>query len=106
MLRAQPGSTSTQVAKAVGISANAAAATISRLYRQGRVQRRGDGGYVTAEPAAAAAASPPPAAADPVAAVKPEPAAATPADVSVAPEPAAAPAAEAEAPAPAGDASE
>jgi len=53
VLRTHPGSTSTQVAKAMGISTNAAAATISRLFKQGRVQRRNEGGYVTAEPAAA-----------------------------------------------------
>jgi len=61
VLRAHPGSTSTQVAKAVGISTNAAAATISRLFKQGRVQRREEGGYVTAEPAAAPAPLPQPA---------------------------------------------
>jgi hypothetical protein len=87
VLRAAPGSTSTAVAKAVGISANAAAATISRLVKQGRVQRRAEGGYITAELASTGAASPPSAAAEPVAVVKPGPAAALAADVSVEPEP-------------------
>jgi hypothetical protein len=103
VLRAAPGSTSTAVAKAVGISTNAAAATISRLVKQGRVQRREEGGYVTADGAAA-----------PVAAVTPDPGAAPPADVSVEPEPepvpelvaeTAAPAEGVVAPAPDGDAS-
>jgi hypothetical protein len=44
-LRNEPGSTSTAVAAALGISANAAAATISRLVKQGRVQRLQTGGY-------------------------------------------------------------
>jgi hypothetical protein len=98
VLRTAPGSTSTAVAKAVGISTNAAAATISRLVKQGRVQRRDEGGYVTAEPAAATppAAAAEPAAAEPVAAVTPDPAAAPPAEAGVEPEPVA----PAEAPAP------
>ncbi len=67
-LRSGPGSTSTAVAAALGISANAAAATISRLVKQGRVQRLEAGGYasVDAPPpsvlpvaAEAAAAAPP-----------------------------------------------
>ena len=48
-LRSGPGSTSTTVANALGISANAAAATISRLVKQGRVQRLETGGYAPAE---------------------------------------------------------
>jgi len=48
-LHSGPGSTSTSVAKALGISANAAAATISRLVKQGRVHRLQTGGYATAE---------------------------------------------------------
>ena len=60
VLREEPGSTSTAVAKAVGISTNAAAATISRLVKQGRVQRRAEGGYVTAGLVAPAAATPAP----------------------------------------------
>ena len=61
-LRSGPGSTSTSVAKALGISANAAAATISRLVKQGRVQRLQSGGYAAADAAAgdAAATSMPP----------------------------------------------
>lgn len=50
-LRSSPGSSSTAVAQALGISANAAAATISRLVRQGRVSRLDSGGYVSAQPA-------------------------------------------------------
>jgi len=56
-LRTGPGSTSTAVAAALGISANAAAATISRLVKQGRVQRLDAGGYSAAEPASPAAAT-------------------------------------------------
>ncbi len=66
-LRSGPGSTSTAVAAALGISANAAAATISRLVKQGRVQRLETGGYssVEASPAAAPpAVTPPPPASD------------------------------------------
>ncbi len=61
-LRSGPGSTSTSVARALGISANAAAATISRLVKQGRVQRLQSGGYAAADAATgdAAAASVPP----------------------------------------------
>ena len=47
-LQRDPGSTSTAVAKALGISANAAAATISRLVKQGRVRRLQTGGYAAA----------------------------------------------------------
>ncbi len=65
VLRDEPGSTSTAVAKAVGITTNAAAATISRLVKQGRVQRRAEGGYVTAELAAPTAATPAPADVEP-----------------------------------------
>ena len=49
-LRSGPGSTSTAVAHALGISANAAAATISRLVKQGRVRRLETGGYAAADP--------------------------------------------------------
>ncbi|MEA2194040.1 MAG: hypothetical protein QOG42_474 [Solirubrobacteraceae bacterium] len=48
-LRSGPGSTSTAVAGALGISANAAAATISRLVKQGRVRRLETGGYAASE---------------------------------------------------------
>ena len=62
-LRSAPGSSSTAVAQALGISANAAAATISRLVKQGRVSRVQTGGYAAADgrPAetAGADASPP-----------------------------------------------
>ena len=78
MLRDAPGSTSTTVAKAVGISTNAAAATISRLVKQGRVQRRAEGGYVTAELAGPAAATLPPAAEPSANRVAPDPVAAAP----------------------------
>lgn len=44
-LRSAPGSSSTAVAEALGISANAAAATISRLVKQNRVRRLATGGY-------------------------------------------------------------
>jgi len=50
-LRNVPGSTSTSVSRALGISANAAAATISRLVKQGRVRRLPTGGYGAAESA-------------------------------------------------------
>lgn len=53
-LRNTPGSSSTAVAQALGISANAAAATISRLVKQGRVRRLDTGGYAAAEPDSAA----------------------------------------------------
>ena len=69
MLRAQPGSTSAAVAQAIGISTNASAATISRLLKQGRVQRRSEGGYLAADPVA-------PAETAPAGAVAPDPAAA------------------------------
>jgi hypothetical protein len=55
-LRSGPA-TSSAVAAALGISVNAAAATISRLVKQGRVQRLAAGGY--AAPAADGAAAPP-----------------------------------------------
>ena len=57
-LRSAPGSSSTAVAKALGISANAAAATISRLVKQGRVSRLDTGGYAAA-PAPVAPPAPP-----------------------------------------------
>lgn len=50
-LRSNPGSSSTAVAHALGITANAAAATISRLVKQGRVSRLDAGGYGAAQPA-------------------------------------------------------
>jgi hypothetical protein len=42
---AAPGSTTAAVAKATGIPTNTAAATISRLAKQGRVRRLDQGGY-------------------------------------------------------------
>jgi Winged helix-turn-helix DNA-binding len=48
-LAAAPGSTSAAVAKAAGISPSVAAATISRLVKQGRVRRLDEGGYVMVE---------------------------------------------------------
>lgn len=61
-LRAAPGSSSTAVAEALGISANAAAATISRLVKQGRVSRLQTGGYAAlpTEPPTTAADAPQP----------------------------------------------
>jgi hypothetical protein len=64
-LRSGPGTSSTAVAQALGISANAAAATISRLVKQGRVTRLKTGGYAAADPPApqepgTRAADPPP----------------------------------------------
>jgi hypothetical protein len=64
-LRNEPGSSSTAVAEALGISANAAAATISRLVKQNRVTRLKTGGYEAAvaqpaEPASADAPEPEP----------------------------------------------
>ena len=64
-LRSAPGSSSTAVANVLGISANAAAATISRLVKQGRVRRLDTGGYAAADPSSAAAASATPAAPPP-----------------------------------------
>ena len=57
-LRSSPGSSSTAVAAALGISANAAAATISRLARQGRVSRLESGGYAATDPPAPATPGP------------------------------------------------
>ena len=51
-LRSSPGTSSTAVAQALGISANAAAATISRLVKQGRVSRVPTGGYAAPDPPA------------------------------------------------------
>jgi hypothetical protein len=45
VLRAAPGSTSAGVGAAAGIPTNVAAATISRLVKQGRVRRLDEGGY-------------------------------------------------------------
>jgi Winged helix-turn-helix DNA-binding len=56
-LRAAPGSSSAAVAAATGISTNTAAATISRLVKQGRVRRLREGGYATVETLADAAQS-------------------------------------------------
>jgi hypothetical protein len=53
-----PGSSPAAVATASGISPNVAAATISRLVKQGRVRRLEDGGYAVVE----ASAGPPEAA--------------------------------------------
>jgi len=50
-LAAAPGSGSAAVAKAAGISPGVAAATISRLVRQGAVRRLDDGGYAVVETA-------------------------------------------------------
>jgi predicted transcriptional regulator of viral defense system len=54
-LRAAPGSTTAAVATAAGIPANTAAATVSRLVKQGRVRRLDDGGYAPVETPAGAA---------------------------------------------------
>jgi hypothetical protein len=51
-LGAAPGSSAAAVAKASGVSANVAAATLSRLVKQGRVQRLEGGGYAMVEAAA------------------------------------------------------
>jgi predicted transcriptional regulator of viral defense system len=48
-LAAAPGSSSAAVAKAAGISPSVAAATISRLVKQGRVRRLDQGGYAVVE---------------------------------------------------------
>jgi len=66
-LRSNPGSSSTAVAHALGISANAAAATISRLVKQDRVSRVRTGGYAAAEgrPSETASTDAPPPAPDP-----------------------------------------
>jgi hypothetical protein len=48
-LTAAPGSSSAAVAKAAGISPSVAAATISRLVKQGRVRRLDEGGYALVE---------------------------------------------------------
>jgi predicted transcriptional regulator of viral defense system len=48
-LAAPPGSSSAAVAEAVGISPSVAAATISRLVRQGRVRRLDQGGYAVVD---------------------------------------------------------
>lgn len=58
-LRRNPGSSSTVVAQALGISTNAAAATISRLVKQGRVSRLETGGYAPARAGDGAQPSPP-----------------------------------------------
>ena len=51
-LAASPGSSSAAIAKAAGISPSVAAATISRLVKQGRVRRLDQGGYAVVEPPA------------------------------------------------------
>lgn len=48
-LAAAPGSSSAAVAQAAGISPSVAAATISRLVKQGRVRRLDEGGYAVVE---------------------------------------------------------
>jgi len=71
-LRAAPGSTTAAVATATGIAANTAAATISRLVKQGRVRRLDDGGYAAGEmPAGAAATNTAPATAAPAGSDRP-----------------------------------
>lgn len=50
-LAAEPGSTTAAVAKASGIPVNVAAATVSRLVKQGRVRRLEGGGYTLVEAA-------------------------------------------------------
>lgn len=61
-LSATPGSTAAAVGKDSGVSTNVAAATISRLVKQGRVRRLDQGGYAvveaSAEQTAMSAASP------------------------------------------------
>jgi hypothetical protein len=54
-LGAAPGSTTAAVAAATGIPTNTAAATISRLVKQGRVRRLEEGGYAPVETPAEAA---------------------------------------------------
>jgi len=49
-LAAAPGSSSAAVANAAEISPSVAAATISRLVKQGRVRRLDEGGYTVIEP--------------------------------------------------------
>ena len=49
-LAASPGSSSAAIAKASGVSPSVAAATISRLVRQGLVRRLDEGGYTVVEP--------------------------------------------------------
>jgi predicted transcriptional regulator of viral defense system len=49
-LAAAPGGTSAAVAQAADISPSVAAATISRLVKQGRVRRLDEGGYTVVEP--------------------------------------------------------
>ena len=51
-LGAAPGSTAAAVAKDSGVSTNVAAATISRLVKQGRVRRLDQGGYAVVEASA------------------------------------------------------
>jgi hypothetical protein len=72
-LRAAPGSTTATVATTAGIPTNTASATISRLVKQGRVQRLDQGGYAAIETPAARAPTPPaPSAAEPTAGDTPE----------------------------------
>jgi hypothetical protein len=79
-LRAAPGSTSAVVAAAAGIPTNTAAATISRLVRQGRVRRLDEGGYALVEtPAGAAPVGAAPATTDAAAVASDTPGAAAPA---------------------------
>jgi hypothetical protein len=62
-LAAAPGSGPTAVAKASGVSTGVAAATLSRLVKQGRVRRLERAGYAIADPAAARSEGAPAAAA-------------------------------------------
>ncbi len=48
-LAGAPGSSTASVAEASGVSPNVAAATISRLVKQGRVRRLDGGGYAVAQ---------------------------------------------------------
>jgi hypothetical protein len=78
-LRAAPGSTSAAVATAAGIPTNIAAATISRLVKQGRVRRLDEGGYALVDtPAGAAQIGPAPAPTDAAAAASDTPGSAAP----------------------------
>jgi hypothetical protein len=79
-LRAAPGSSSAAVATAAGIPTNTAAATLSRLVKQGRVRRLKEGGYAPVEtPAGAAQIDAAPATTDADAAASDTPGAAAPA---------------------------
>jgi hypothetical protein len=78
-LRAAPGSTAAAVATAAGIPTNIAAATISRLVKQGRVRRLDEGGYALVDtPAGVARMGPAPAPTDAAAAASDTPGSAAP----------------------------